>query len=62
MEVRGWHDRDSVGEEPVMYDEKCYELAEYFLPKGSPQDLAGIAQAIQDAIEANLPEVPEEPA
>lgn len=45
-----------------MYDEKCYELAEYFLPKGSPQDLAGIAQAIQDAIEANLPEVPEEPA
>lgn len=37
----------------MAYDEKCYELAEYFLPHGSPADLMGLAQAIQDCVEMN---------
>ncbi len=35
-----------------MFDPKCLELAEYFLPAGiSERAKAGMAQAIQDAVE-----------
>jgi hypothetical protein len=38
------------------HDEKCYQLAEYFLPKGNPADLKVMAEAIQLAVEDNMPE------
>ena len=38
------------------YDEKCYELAEYFLPKVGAEGRAQLAQTIQDAIEDWLSE------
>lgn len=34
-----------------MFDPKCFELAEYFLPEGSPGSLHDLAQDIQDAVE-----------
>ena len=34
-----------------MYDAKCYELAEHFLPSGISEDLKmALAQHIQDAV------------
>lgn len=33
------------------YDEKCYELAEYFLSEDADLDVSDLAQTIQDAIE-----------
>ncbi len=34
-----------------MYDERCYELASWFLPSGGQQEIAALAQEIQDTIE-----------
>jgi len=33
------------------YDEKCEELARYFLPKAKQHDVQRLAQSIQDTIE-----------
>jgi hypothetical protein len=33
------------------FDEKCYELAEYFYPEAATQRLNELAQRIQDVIE-----------
>lgn len=35
----------------MTYDEKCFELAEHFIPNGSDDEKEKLAQAIQDAIE-----------
>lgn len=36
-----------------MFDPKCLDLAEYFLPRTASERLkAGLAQAIQDAVES----------
>ena len=43
----------------MAYDEKCYELAEYFLPKGNETQRMGLAQQIQDCVEDWLPEFTE---
>jgi predicted DNA-binding transcriptional regulator AlpA len=38
-----------------MFDPKCYELAEHFLPSGAPDRLKnGLAQWIQDEVESWL--------
>jgi hypothetical protein len=38
-----------------MFDPKCFELAEHFLPTGAPQRLKdGLAQWIQDEVESWL--------
>jgi hypothetical protein len=44
------------------YDEKCYELAKYFLADRShtSEELADLAQTIQDAVE-NWRPAPEHP-
>ena len=33
------------------YDVKCGELAQHFLPEGSPEDVQELAQIIQDIVE-----------
>jgi hypothetical protein len=33
------------------FDEKCYELAQYFMPKASEERVKHLAQVIQDTIE-----------
>ena len=39
----------------TMYDPECEKLARYFLPSGASDRLkAGLAQAIQDAVEDHL--------
>jgi len=40
-----------MSETKYSYDEKCEELARYFLPRGTPEAIAELAQVIQDAIE-----------
>lgn len=35
----------------MSFDEKCYELAEYFFPTADEAKLNEIAQSIQDAVE-----------
>lgn len=38
------------------FDERCFELAEYFLPEGTQDERMKLAQTIQDAIEEWLQE------
>ena len=35
----------------MAYDEKCYNLANHFLPHGADSEAFGLAQHIQDAVE-----------
>ena len=45
-----------MSEKKYCYDEKCHELAEYFLAdkKHTDGDVQELAQAIQDAVEMML--------
>lgn len=37
--------------QPRLYDERCYDLAEYFLPQGTDVQRADLADWIQRAVE-----------
>jgi hypothetical protein len=48
----------------MSYDERCHELADYFVPEDAPRRrrlVEALAQELQDRIELFLAEVPEGP-
>ena len=38
----------------MSYDEKCYELAQWLLPKGTDDELVNLATQIRETVEAWL--------
>lgn len=42
---------DEKGYPPFLVDEQCFELARHFLPKGTEDQLWGLSDAIQHAVE-----------